>query len=356
MQNSVIDTQFNDSRNFSSDIYGDFEYNITDKLTVDVSLRLTHDYVEGSLEVPLNNAVTISDTGVVQGRLIGLLTGAYPNNVSFASPQKRTIHKNFISLTGGLALDYKVASNINFFGSVAKGRRPQAINYFNNDFRLTEDETVWNYELGVKSFLFNNTLSFNSSVYLLKFNNFNTPVSDSEEGQQGQVNFNQDDTGKATSLGWEFDFSLFLNNETTIFRNYNYVDATVDDEDVNGNRSQYAGNRIRLTPKHAVTIGVDWNKEFSKDWELFIRPNYTHKSDIYFTAANDERLQQTEYGLFNFRTGVVFNKKYALDFFMNNVLDVDYINDAGNSGNNFGIPTTLAGAPRIFGWRLSATF
>lgn len=347
---SVIDSQHNTSQNYSSDVYGNFAYNITSKLNIDAALRLTHDYIEGSTRVAPNEQATILP------RPLGLLTGAFPNNVSPLTNGVLQVNRNYLSLTGSLAVDYEISNDVNVFATVARGRRPQALNYFSDDFRITNDEIVWNYELGLKSFMFDNKLSFNSSIYLLKFINFNTPVSDNIDNQTGQLNFNRDDTGKATSLGVEFDFNYFLNSETSIFGNYNYVDATIDNKDVNGKTSKFAGNQIRLTPKHAFTTGFHWQKEFAKDWQVYVRPNFSFKSEVFFTSANDERLRQHSYGLLNFRTGVVLKKNYELSFFMRNVLDREYINDAGNSGNQFSIPTTIAGAPRIFGWRLTASF
>lgn len=34
---------------------------------------------------------------------------------------------------------------------------------------------------------------------------------------------------------------------------------------------------------------------------------------------------------------------------MNNILDEEYLIDTGNTGRSFGIPTFIAGAPRIWG-------
>ncbi len=39
--------------------------------------------------------------------------------------------------------------------------------------------------------------------------------------------------------------------------------------------------------------------------------------------------------------------------FMNNVLDEDYIIDAGNTGGAFGIPTFIAGPPRMLGAQIN---
>jgi outer membrane receptor protein involved in Fe transport len=41
---------------------------------------------------------------------------------------------------------------------------------------------------------------------------------------------------------------------------------------------------------------------------------------------------------------------------MTNVLDEEFIVDAGNTGGAFGIPTFIAGAPRFFGLQVKAKF
>ena len=41
---------------------------------------------------------------------------------------------------------------------------------------------------------------------------------------------------------------------------------------------------------------------------------------------------------------------------MNNALDEEYIIDAGNTGGAFGIPTFIAGLPRLMGVRITGRF
>ena len=46
----------------------------------------------------------------------------------------------------------------------------------------------------------------------------------------------------------------------------------------------------------------------------------------------------------------------TLEAFVNNVTDESYIIDAGNTGDSLGLPTFIAGAPRMWGLGLTYRF
>ena len=66
---------------------------------------------------------------------------------------------------------------------------------------------------------------------------------------------------------------------------------------------------------------------------------------------------QESYGLMNLRVG--YNPAqgpWAVELFATNLLDEDYIKDAGNTGGAFGIPTFIAGEPRYYGVSFSIRY
>ena len=63
------------------------------------------------------------------------------------------------------------------------------------------------------------------------------------------------------------------------------------------------------------------------------------------------------YTLVNLRGGVSFDDgRYEIAGFARNLLDEDYLIDAGNTGGSFGTTTYIAGEPRLYGVQLSARF
>ena len=49
------------------------------------------------------------------------------------------------------------------------------------------------------------------------------------------------------------------------------------------------------------------------------------------------------------------NQRFEVALYVNNAFDQQYLIDAGNTGLAFGIPTFIAGPPRLFGVQLTAT-
>ncbi len=69
-----------------------------------------------------------------------------------------------------------------------------------------------------------------------------------------------------------------------------------------------------------------------------------------FVADNLQDEQQKAYGLVNLRLSwTPASAPLKFELFANNLLDEDYIIDAGNTGDSLGLPTFIAGPPRMVG-------
>ena len=66
---------------------------------------------------------------------------------------------------------------------------------------------------------------------------------------------------------------------------------------------------------------------------------------------------QESYGLLNLRLRYVpSHENWAVEVFGDNLLDEEYIKDAGNTGDGLGLPTFIAGEPRTYGVTLSLNY
>jgi outer membrane receptor protein involved in Fe transport len=105
-------------------------------------------------------------------------------------------------------------------------------------------------------------------------------------------------------------------------------------------------------------------------WEgdLSFLPTYTWQSRVFFDNDNDiPALQSTgdliqdevqgAYGLLNLRVSYQpTDANWRVEASASNLLDREYIKDAGNTGGAFGIPTFIAGEPRYFGASFSIRY
>ena len=110
-----------------------------------------------------------------------------------------------------------------------------------------------------------------------------------------------------------------------------------------------------------MSVGVlaEFDASFGR---VSLIPTWTWQSEVFFNNDNDltDAVQdevQGDFGLINVRARLDLpNERVYGEVFVNNLADEDYIIDAGNTGDSFGIPTFIAGSPRMAGVRVGASF
>ena len=337
------ETFTNFGENYSGDIFADASYDVTDKLSFTLGLRATLENINAAYEV--------TDTQVPS--VLGFLSGNYPNTLFAPTNGKIEASDSFLSAVGRFAVNYAVNEEITLFGTTSRGRRPNVINVTATETTILSDEIVWSYEVGAKSLFLNNSLQFDINAYMYDYSNFQTSVAKLEDGVLTNIT---QDSGNSSSFGFEVALQYAFSKTSSFFANYGYIDASFDTEDSDGNPQELAGNTFRLTPENSFSAGFNINLEIHKNLGYFFRPTYTYKSKVFFEETNLPEISQDGYGLLNVRTGLIVNKNYEINFYITNVLDEEFIVDAGNTAGAFGIPTFIAGAPRFFGLQVKAKF
>lgn len=337
-----------ESTNFGTlsavEVFADGTYNVTDKLKVTAGLRFSYEDVTGAQETP---------EAETPGTL-GLILGVGPNNLFAPTDGRQSRSETFTSVVGRFIANYEFSEQTNVFASVSRGRRPNVINVTAGGSNVLNNEIVWSYETGLKQLAFNNSLAFDLSLFYYDYSNFQTTIA--ELTDDGLV-IEARDSGEATAYGLETSVRYNVTRNLSVFGSYGYTNATIDDEDSDGNPQELAGNRFRLTPEHSFAIGGSYSGNLGNNVGFFISPSYTWKSDVFFEEDNEPGVEQGAYGLLNFRAGLnFFERRAELAFYGKNLLNEEYIIDAGNTGAAFGIPTFIAGPPRLVGVQLTGRF
>lgn len=336
-----ISTNFGE--NYAFEIFADGTLDLTDELSVTAGIRGTYENITGGLDVP---------AATNPGTLGFLLTGGSANNIFTPTNGRLESGAEFLSAVGRLAVDYKVSRHITLFGNVARGRRPNVVQVTAGGTNVLNAETVWSYEVGFKSLSMGDRLQFDFNGYVYDYNNFQTSIAIAD---QSGFRIETRDAGKSSATGVEVAAQYAFTKDISAFANYSYIDASFDDTDADGNAQNLAGNTFRLTPRHSYSAGLDLNLPIAEKVGIYFRPTYSYKSRVFFEETNIAGIEQEGYGLLNLRLGANFNQKYDIMFFANNALDEEFIIDAGNTGGAFGIPTFIAGPPRLIGAQFSIT-
>lgn len=336
----------------SYDLFGDVTYDVTDKLSLTAGLRWTHDRKKAGVQgdnVNGPNSITGAQT---------LFIPATPDGALF------TFSDEFDDFTWRLVGAYRVNDDLNVWSSYARGRRPEVLTFDASSetlFDVVPAETVDSFEVGGFANLFGGSTQVNVSTFYSTYENFQTSVF-----LPDTATFVTSNAGEATQYGLEGEVFASVAPWADVFFTYGYNFAEFDGENL-----EFDGNVFRLNPEHAVAIGAQMSWEIAGAGSISLTPTYTWQSEIFFDNDNDNDLTdgdggitgvavdevQDAYGLANVRLRFDdASGRYSAELFVTNAFDEEYIIDAGNTGDSFGIPTFIAGAPQQYGASIRVRF
>jgi outer membrane receptor protein involved in Fe transport len=346
------------------DFYGDITWAATERLELSAGVRFTQDDKTSGFQSTLLNGGSVLGAVLAGNPLLttrGLFTQPTLNGAPF------TQSGDFSDWTYRIVARYEVSEDLSVWGSFARGRRPEVIapraptiQGTAPSFSVLPSETVDSIEVGAKGQLLDGGLTYDVSVYFYQYENFQT----TEFNGAQIVTIN---AGEASAEGFEAAVSYAPTAAFDLFGTYAYSHARFD-------RGARSGNSFRLAPDHSFSLGGTYRVTLpGENGSVFFTPTYTWQSEVFFDDDNDRaNLQvrspaafsdravderQESYGLLNLRAGYEpVGGGWRLEAFATNALDEDYIIDAGNTGDSFGIPTFIRGAPRLVGVELSAEF
>lgn len=324
--------------------FADANYQLTDKLSITGGVRLINEWIS------LTNMAAM--TGGSPATL-GFLSGNYPN-LFFKPGAEKEISTSNIAFTWRGGLKYAFNENTNVFANYSKGRRPKVLQFTSTgEEQILDAEIVNSYDMGFKTMI-RNRIWFDAGVFYYNYLNFQSSAWIAD-ATTGEFNYIVKDGGKASSYGFETNVKAAILKGLDLFGNYAYIHARFADNDVNGSLQEFANHTFRLTPGHSFALGLHAKITLAKDVYLFATPSWSYKTKIFFEDANTMGIEQTGYGLTNFTGGIGY-KNVELAFFGTNLTSEKYIVSAGNTGSLFGDPTSIPGAPAMFGAKINWKF
>jgi iron complex outermembrane receptor protein len=206
-----------------------------------------------------------------------------------------------------------------------------------------EPEYATQYEVGQKSTFLNGALTWNNTLYVMKYSDLQTKRTDG-------LNIITDNAGKATIKGYETYLSWRPFAHARLVASYGYTDARFD-EFVPEPGVDYAGNRISRTPKHKVVLSPSYDLSLGERGELRFAVDYRYESHIYDDNSNTGPEQRPATNFFDGR--IVYSApsdKLALSLWGKNLSnEVTRTYQGTFLGANFG----AYNPPRTFGLTLS---
>jgi outer membrane receptor protein involved in Fe transport len=238
---------------------------------------------------------------------------------------------------------WRVADGANLYATWSKGRRSPVVQLGARAGGLPNRtdvgaEQVTNYEIGAKYADANLTASI--GAYLLKYSDFQVALV-----RPGLPPLTVS-AGSATNKGVEAEVAGRIGDNLQLFASGAWIDARVDEDE---RYPTFSGDRFRLQSEWQWALGGTATVPVG-GVELFATPTVSYRSSLFFELPNNPVTSEGPVTLVNLRAGVQHPEgRWQVTGYATNLLDTEYVLDAGNTGGAFGIPTFIRGLPRLFG-------
>ena len=352
-QDNAADTDFSQEAK-SWAVFGQGTLNITDTADITVGLRWTEDEKEASFVSGFSN------------RVGALIRGTAENDLDYDDEQ----------LTWFANLKYHPTEDIMLFATASTGYKAGGFSAqgtrapLSDEQRTYDPEEVLNYELGVKSTLWDGRATANLTL-------FRTDIDDFQERTLDDVSFIINNAGELRQQGVELDVNVrfseqfstsfsvaYLDSEYLHFDNASALPGQSGSQDLKGGRAPFS-------PEWSVTFIPQWRDSIGDsgvDW--FVRGEYLYTDSHSVAGTSDGNLQviQDGYSLLNLRAGIESaGGGWSVIAFVQNAADEEYCQRAYYQpfGSLFGVIDATAGtsltlcaygAPRTYGVSLSYDF
>lgn len=330
-----VDEYTQAGRRRAMDLFADGTWRASRQLEFTAGVRYTHEKTDASY-IAVNGSVPT----------LGFIVNAIPGYPYLPTNGPRRASGTSSSWDGRVTGRFEFSRSLNAYACIARGHRPESLIVDSTSTIRAKEESVVNYEAGLKGTLAAGRVQWSGSVYQYDYTHFQTTV-------LSLGRFTLEDAGNATGRGFEASLQGRVHEHLSLFANYAFTDATFDDTDGNGRRQQYAGYTFRMTPRHAYSIGGTWTTGSGDRGQFFVTPVWSYKSKYYFEDNNSNfgyGLKQEGFGTANLRIGWRSPKgRWGVTAHAENLFDKEYLIDGGNVGGSFGIPTFVTGEPRRIG-------
>ncbi len=255
--------------------------------------------------------------------------------------------KSFIVIPR-LAVNFKL-NNSNFYTVVARGYKTGG---FNSTFERPEDLTFepehsWNYEVGFKSPLLNNTVYADIAVFYIDWKN--QQIYQTVPSGRGSMLKN---AGHSVSKGTEISLKTEPMKGYEFMLAYGYTNAVFISNVVN-ETTNYNNNFLPYVPRHTVAFQASKSIRVSGSSVLDnIRLSATYRGagEIFWDEKNSQK--QDYYGLADAKISFM-RKSFQFDIWTKNLLNKDYSSFYFEAlGNKY----AQAGKPMQIGMNLSVKF
>jgi outer membrane receptor protein involved in Fe transport len=253
-------------------------------------------------------------------------------------------------------LRFKPTSSTTMYAQAARGFRSGQVNQLLPDTctaeaqaagfqQLSDPDTLWNYELGLKARFADGRYSLHSAVFRQKWSGVQL-IQTLTCGFSGIVN-----GGDVTGRGAEVEFTAqptdaWLFNVALAYSRNRFQNVATGTSYANG-------ERVPDAPENNGSVGAQYNFHLSGAWGAFARADFIHVGNVLTTFGASDIVKQDSFNSLNLRLG--FSRdELAAELYGRNITDERGVLTTNNN-TPFGANQTLT-RPREVGIELRYSF
>jgi len=281
-------------------------------------------------------------------------TRSFTSGGLFANGDRRTDTTESDGFTPRVLVSYEASDNVTFNAQAAQGFRLGGVNDPLNiplcsaqdavifgGFQSYEDETLWNYEAGVKSRFGGFTL--NSAIFYTDIENLQTTL---DAGScSSRIVFN---VPEAHTAGIELELSTLLSDNLEVGFSGSFVEAEFDSTVRDGTGAVIGGiregNRLPSVPELQLSLNTTYSFDLAGRMPAYVTASFQHVGSRLTQASDQENnprsfvsglpfggatgarativdLELPSYELFNLSAGVEFDNGVEAIVYVNNAFD-----------------------------------
>ena len=232
-------------------------------------------------------------------------------------------------------VSYSMTDDMMFYGSAAQGFRPGgANNVIGLAEMLTgyESDSLWNYEVGMKSSWLDRDLQFNAATYLIDWSNMQVRGRTTD----GAFSF-LSNAGSAQMIGLEMESGWRITDDLFVSGNVNFINAELTEDQVSDVvlAAGKKGDRIPYIPKVTAMLSLSYSlPQILSGFDSSIRADVNYVGSSYTELRPDDTyyLKMDAYTLANLRFNLdSATSGWGFSFYINNLFDKNAIvYDAGS--------------------------
>ncbi len=247
--------------------------------------------------------------------------------------------------TGKLGIDWTPNQDMLVYFSISRGFKgpgfPATISFSPEQSAPFDTETLWAYELGMKSTLADGKLQFNAAAYYYDWQDFQATTAVDRAGIRLIVLAN---AGDAEVYGVEADASWHATDEFTLWAGVNLMDAKIK-------TGEFEGFTPVQSPSFSGTLMASYrpNTTFGS-FKPFLNVDYTYRSKIELALPNNIADAQSGYGLLGLRAGLASEDgKWEVSVWGRNLTDKLYLSQSFGGDSTFLSGRLVYADPRMYG-------